>query len=70
MRHMLIAVVAGMMLMSFGCKDGMHMGKHKDNDMNSDMKMSAAKDDCPHCPGVQKADASGKCPACGMKVKG
>ena len=32
------------------------------------MKMST--DDCAMCPGVQTADANGKCPKCGMKVKG
>jgi uncharacterized paraquat-inducible protein A len=61
---MFLAVVAiGLMSCAFtGCKS-------KDN-MNMDdntQKMSA--DDCPHCAGVQHANADGTCPKCGMKVK-
>ena len=26
-------------------------------------------DDCTHCPGVQTANADGRCPMCGAKVK-
>ena len=26
-------------------------------------------DDCTHCPGVQTANADGRCPMCGGKVK-
>ena len=54
---------------NFGCN------KNKSDDMSSSssqggdpMKMST--DDCAMCPGVQKASADGKCPKCGMKVKG
>ena len=66
MRNVLIVAALGMMLAGVGCD------KNKKDDMSntsSDQKMSAAKDDCPMCPGVQTADADGKCPKCGMKVK-
>jgi hypothetical protein len=63
---LLVAAVFGMMtLTGAGCN------KNKSDDMDhkgDPMKMST--DDCAMCPGVQKADASGKCPKCGMKVKG
>jgi hypothetical protein len=39
------------------------------NHSGDPMKMSTT-DDCAMCPGVQHADANGKCPKCGMKVKG
>lgn len=32
-------------------------------------KSQATTDDCPHCAGVQHANADGPCPVCGMKVK-
>jgi hypothetical protein len=64
-----------MMLVAVGCENGKMKNPFKKDkpattQPSGDMKMSAAKDDCPHCPGVQKADASGKCPACSDKVKG
>ena len=40
------------------------------NHKSDTQTMSTAKDDCPMCPGVQKADANGYCPKCGMKVRG
>src|SRR4051812_31207726 len=33
---------------------------------SNDPKMMSAKDDCPHCQGVQTANADGRCPQCGM----
>ena len=30
--------------------------------------ITSAQDDCPHCAGIQKATADGKCPECGMQV--
>ena len=62
---LLVAAVLGMMtLTNAGCN------KNKaDADSGDPMKMSTS-DDCAMCPGAQKADANGKCPKCGMKVKG
>lgn len=39
-----------------------------DSSMRSDEPKRMTTDACSHCPGVQKATADGKCPACGMKV--
>jgi len=64
---MLIAVFALGALCILGCKN-----QNKDNDNNMDHsqpQMMSTQDDCPNCPGVQHADASGKCPMCGAKVK-
>ena len=68
MRNLLLvaAVFGTMTLTSVGCN------KNKSDDMDhkgDPMKMSTT-DDCAMCPGVQKADANGKCPKCAMKVKG
>ena len=63
--RMFFAVLAiGLMSCAMvGCKN-----KDSNMDMNSStQKMSA--DDCPHCPGVQTANADGTCPKCGMPVK-
>ena len=30
--------------------------------------ITASQDDCPMCPGIQKATADGRCPECGMQV--
>ena len=65
MSKLLLAVtVLGMIgFANVGCdKNKMH------DDDKAPMKMSA--DDCAMCPGSQTADANGKCPKCGMKVKG
>jgi hypothetical protein len=71
MRHMLIVAAVGIMLIGVGCENGKMKNpfKKKATTQESELKMSTAKDDCPMCPGVQHADANGKCPACGMKVK-
>jgi hypothetical protein len=73
MRHLFIAALAGILLIGVGCENGKMKNPFKKKDkattQSSDMKMSTAKDDCPMCEGVQKANADGKCPACGMKVK-
>ena len=72
MRHMLLVALVSITLVGVGCENGKMKNPFKKKSTtqeSSDMKMSTAKDDCPMCPGVQKADASGKCPACGMKVK-
>lgn len=41
------------------------MGMSEQNARTTD----AGADECPHCPGVQKANADGTCPVCHMKVK-
>jgi len=66
MSKLLVAVLGIVLVAGFGCHD-------KDNDMDhskhESMSSKGTVDDCPHCPGVQTADANGKCPMCGMKVK-
>ena len=71
MRKLLLTVaVCGLTMgVNLGCN------KNKSDDTTTTasksgdpMKMSA--DDCAMCPGVQKASTDGKCPKCGMKVKG
>jgi hypothetical protein len=63
--------------------DSDHMNRmdHNSSDMKSSGTSSmglseqsarttdAGADQCPHCPGVQKANADGTCPVCHMKVK-
>ena len=69
-RAALLAAAAVLMLSVVGCENGkMHMPWDK-KDKDHATTMSAAKDDCPMCPGVQTARADGTCPKCGMKVKG
>jgi hypothetical protein len=54
-----------MALAVVGCKNHNH-----DNDMSTqNSKNMMTQDDCASCPGIQHADANGKCPQCGMKVK-
>jgi hypothetical protein len=67
MRKLLLVVaVIGMMgLTNVGCNKNKSDADHS----GDPMKMST-QDDCAMCPGAQKADANGKCPKCGMKVKG
>jgi hypothetical protein len=43
------------------------VGCQKHDAMGDSPKMMSA-DVCPHCPGVQKATADGKCEMCGAKV--
>ena len=62
---MLVAVIALTGAVNVGCDKN----KADKSSSGDPMKMST-QDDCAMCPGVQKADANGKCPKCGMKVKG
>jgi len=72
MRNLFVVAVLGMMVVgAFGCQDGkMHMPWDKKTATTQDTMKMSEMDDCPMCPGVQHADANGKCPKCGMKVKG
>ena len=66
MRRLLVAVLCTMVFLSVGCQsDG---GSDKASSKSSGDAMKASADACPHCPGVQKATADGKCPMCGMKA--
>lgn len=55
--------------------DNMKMDDGMKNDRRSGMNekrsgsTAAGADQCPHCEGVQKLNADGKCPACEMKMK-
>jgi hypothetical protein len=64
MRKAMMIVAIGMMFASVGCQSD------KKPTTQDTMKMSAMKDDCPMCPGIQHAKPDGTCPECGMKVKG
>ena len=72
MRKVLVVMFGLMLVGAVGCsKDEngkMHMPWDK-KATTQEASMSAAKDDCPMCPGVQTAKADGTCPKCGMKVK-
>jgi hypothetical protein len=62
MNRLLVALLGAVLAVGFGCHND-------DKDMDSnDTSMKASMDACPHCPGVQKATADGKCPVCGAKV--
>jgi hypothetical protein len=63
MSKFLIAAIATLMISAAGCQndDKHHGSDHK----GSSMKASA--DACAHCPGVQTANADGKCPVCTAK---
>jgi uncharacterized paraquat-inducible protein A len=70
MRNMLIVTLMGMMLVATGCRnEQMRDTSRQDASRGDAQKMSAAADECPMCPGVQKAGADGKCPKCMTKVK-
>lgn len=59
-------IVSGLALV--GCQSD---DMEDDDDRMEDRRMSTTQpmsgDACSHCPGVQKATASGACPVCGMK---
>ena len=62
MRTLFVVLAVGMMSFAVtGCK------KDKMDTDSTTQTMSA--DACPHCAGVQTANADGTCPKCGMKVK-
>jgi hypothetical protein len=66
MRRLLVAALSAFVFMAVGCQsDG---GGDKMSGKSSGDAMKASADACPHCPGVQKATADGKCPMCGMKM--
>ena len=71
MRKALVVALLGVFSMTWvgGCKDNNGKMRMPWDKKESTTQMSAAKDDCPMCPGVQVARADGTCPKCGMKVK-
>ena len=76
MRNALIAALGAVLMVGVGCqsedKDMKRSGSMRSSGQMSststDTSMSAGKDACSHCPGVQVADAKGECPICHMKV--
>ena len=54
------AAILGTTVVGGGCSH--------DSNKSGGGAMAASKDDCPHCPGIQKATADGRCPECGMQV--
>ena len=70
MRKVMVALFGVMLVAGVGCsKDENGKMRMPWDKKESTTQMSAAKDDCPMCPGVQTAKADGTCPKCGMKVK-
>ena len=61
MKRLMVVALAAALFTMVGCQK-------KAADSTTDPKMMSG-DVCPHCPGVQKATADGKCPECGMAVK-
>lgn len=63
MNRFLVAVLGALLVVSVGvgCQN-----QDKSGDDSRAMKASG-KDVCPHCPGVQKANADGQCPICSAK---
>jgi hypothetical protein len=68
-----LLVIVGLFALTAGVNLGCDKNK-SDNDTTaaskSDGTMKMSTDDCAMCPGVQSASTDGKCPKCGMKVKG
>jgi hypothetical protein len=61
MKRLMVVALAAALFTMVGCQK-------KAADSTTDPKMMA-QDDCPHCPGVQKANADGTCPVCNQPVK-
>jgi hypothetical protein len=61
MRTLLAVVLCSMLVLTVGCKSD-------DDGMNNGSKDKMAMDACPHCAGVQRLTADGKCEKCGMKM--
>ena len=61
MSRFLVAALVAVLFVSVGCQD-------KDKSDSDTKAMKASADACPKCPGVQKANAAGKCPDCGAMV--
>jgi hypothetical protein len=69
MRTLLVAAFGAMLLVGAGCQNKDESGMKRSGSMKSDsMSKTSMRDDCPHCPGNQIADANGRCPVCHMKV--
>ncbi len=63
MNRFFVAVLGALLVVGVGCsKDDKHD--------HGDKAMKASGDVCSHCPGVQKANADGKCPVCAAKAAG
>lgn len=71
MRHLIAVFAITCVLAVAGCKDSNNQQTSSTSSQTSgsDPKMMSTKDDCTHCAGVQTANADGRCPMCGMKVK-
>jgi hypothetical protein len=62
MNRFLVAVMGVLIAVAVGCSSD-----EKGNGHHASAKDMSA-DACPHCPGIQKANPDGTCPACGQKV--
>jgi len=65
---LIVAVLTLTAGINVGCDKNKSDTSSTTSSKSDPMKMST--DDCAMCPGAQTADAGGKCPKCGMKVKG
>jgi hypothetical protein len=61
MNQLLVAFMGVALSFAVGCSDSGRSDKASAKDMS-------AADACGHCPGIQKANPDGTCPACGMPV--
>jgi hypothetical protein len=68
MFRLIAPVLGGLLFVGLaGCQDKNHASS-SDMHKNGGTMDASMHDDCPHCPGVQTADAKGNCPICGMHV--
>ena len=65
MKRLMVAALAAALFTVVGCQKNQGQSQ---GGSGQDPKMMA-NDACSHCPGVQQANAEGKCSSCGMAVK-
>lgn len=80
MSKLFAAALGVVLLVGVGCQNDKNTTERKDEMRSTDgtthttvhteqTDTMRGVDDCPHCPGVQTANADGRCPMCGAKVK-
>jgi hypothetical protein len=62
-------LIASVLALAVGCSSSNKHAASSHGSGHGDMAASASGDECSHCQGVQKANADGKCPVCGMQLK-
>src|SRR3954464_6172812 len=66
MSRVFVAVLGAVLAVGLGCSS--NKDKSDSGSMSHEKSMQMSADACPHCPGIQKATADGKCPECGRQV--